>query len=689
MSFQSFARHLCCAALSTCACAQTNAQTNAQAPEQQLPEVLITGNPLSRPDGTVAASRLAGDELVIRRQSSLGETLQQLPGVSSTYFGPNASRPSIRGLDGDRIRILQNGGASLDASSLSFDHAVPIDPMSMEKVEVLRGSAALLYGGSAAGGVVNIIDSRIAREAVFPNSGGVSGMGAMSLGSNQNRELSMRVDAGTNQWVWHADAFTRNNHNIGAPGAACDERICNSAQAAQGAGLGTSLLFDGGYLGTSLSHFSSRYGTVAEPTVEIAMRKQRFSIEGAQTIRQGFLESAKGQWNYARYSHTEWDGSLAGSVFGNRGQDMRLEAVQREIAFGNGENNRKLKGSFGVQAEHNRFDASGPEAYLPPSKASQYAVFLFEELSLGTTRYNAGLRAEQVSVKALGTTQQQLSFRPGSASLGANWAIGTAVEVSTSLASSQRAPRDYELFANGPHVATAAWELGSSSLKKEQSTKFELGTAWKSGANRISANLFSSYFSRYIALYRTANTRGKDGELNPVDANQDGVADQSGETIVPEFAYRPVRARLSGLELQGKWRLASTGPKWDLDWLTDTVRANNLDSGEPLPRIAPLRIGSGVSVQSGAFRARLGAMYYARQSRVPSGDLASAAYTLWNLEFSYRHRPIPNSDLLWFVRVENLADRRAFSSSSMLTQTAPGKAPLPGRSVRIGVQGNL
>jgi iron complex outermembrane recepter protein len=685
MSFQSLARQLCCAALSSCAYEHSAAQTA----DQQLPEVFVTGNPLSRSDGTVPASKIGGDELLIRRQSSLGETLQQLPGVSSTYFGPNASRPSIRGLDGDRIRILQNGGSSLDASSLSFDHAVPIDPMSIEKVEVLRGSAALLYGGSAAGGVVNIIDSRIAREPLFSSKGGVNAMSALSLGSNQNRELNARIDAGTNRWSWHVDGFTRHNTNIAAPAALCDARICNSALSAYGAAVGTSLLFEGGHLGTSFSHYGSRYGTVAEANVEIDMRKQRWSMEGAQTLRQGFLESVKGQWNYARYAHTEWDRPLIGSVFENRGQDIRLEAVQQAIAIGSGSALASLKGSFGLQAEQNRFDARGQEAYLPPSKTNQYAVFLFEELDLGAVRYNAGLRFERVSTKALGILQDQRIVSPGSASIGANWTVGSNLELSTSLANSQRAPRDYELFANGPHVATAAWELGNSALKKEQSTKWELGASWKNGANKISANLFSSYFSRYIALYRTANWRGKDGELNPVDGNQDGLADQSGETILPEFTYLPVRARVSGMELQGKFRLTSNGPNWDLDWLTDTVRANNIDSGEALPRIAPTRVGAGLSVQMGALRARLGTMHHARQVRVPTGDFVSAAYTLWNLEFSYRHKPSQGTDLLWFARVDNLGDTRAFSASSILTQTAPGKAPLPGRSVRIGVQGNI
>ena len=137
-----------------------------QAVPQTLKEVVVTANPLGSDlnDMVAPVSTLGGDALAVRQASTLGETLNSLPGVTSTYFGPNASRPIIRGLDGDRIKVLQNGGSTLDASTLSYDHAVPIDPLVAEKIEVVRGPAALMYGGSAIGGVVNVIDNRIPRD---------------------------------------------------------------------------------------------------------------------------------------------------------------------------------------------------------------------------------------------------------------------------------------------------------------------------------------------------------------------------------------------------------------------------------------------------------------------------------------------------------------------------------------------
>ena len=202
---------------------------------QAVQEVVITGNPLSKSQSVNAVNSLAGLSLLQQGQSTLGETLNQLPGVSSTYFGPNASRPIIRGFDGDRIRVLNNSGASLDASSLSYDHAVPLDVLTTERIEVLRGPAALQYGGSAMGGVVNVIDNRIPRQAMQ----GVAGKAQAQWGSaNQERSTGAMLEIGQGAWVFHADAFDRRTSDVqvpqnlpctkpGAPEIA--SRICNSA----------------------------------------------------------------------------------------------------------------------------------------------------------------------------------------------------------------------------------------------------------------------------------------------------------------------------------------------------------------------------------------------------------------------------------------------------------------------------
>ena len=179
-------------------CSVASAQVPAAAPE--LKAITITGNPLGATDLIAPAAQYSGAGLLLRSKTTLGETLDGTPGVSSTYFGPNASRPIIRGLDGDRIRILNNSGSLLDVSSLSYDHAVTADPISMERIEVLRGPGALMYGGNAVGGVVNVIDNRIPREALFDEKGGIGGKADGGLATaNRERGTGLLLEGGNHR----------------------------------------------------------------------------------------------------------------------------------------------------------------------------------------------------------------------------------------------------------------------------------------------------------------------------------------------------------------------------------------------------------------------------------------------------------------------------------------------------------
>ena len=235
-------------------CALYAQAASAQTP--QLMEVTITGNPLGASDLIAPSAQYSGDGLLLRSKTTLGETLDGTPGVSSTYFGPNASRPIIRGQDGDRIRILNNGGGLLDASSLSYDHSVTADPISIERIEVLRGPGALQYGGSAVGGVVNVIDNRIPREALFDEKGGVSGKVDLGLGTgNKEKSAGVLMEAGNNRYAIHVDAMNRDTKDVSVPinivcnqtaGISIARSICNSASKVSSTAVGGSLFFDQG-----------------------------------------------------------------------------------------------------------------------------------------------------------------------------------------------------------------------------------------------------------------------------------------------------------------------------------------------------------------------------------------------------------------------------------------------------------
>jgi len=665
------------------------------APVTNLREVTVTGNPLGADAMAQPVEQLSGDALTLRRQTTLGETLDGLPGVSSTYFGPNASRPIIRGQDGDRIRVLQNGGATLDASALSFDHTVPIEPMLIDRVEVLRGPAALLYGGSAVGGVVNVIDNRIPREPMQ----GISGKAALD-GATGNRSAggSAMVEGGNDRFALHVDAFDRHTGDVRVPvGLDCEKpgrlgfgkRICNSASQSHGGAVGGTAFFDRGYLGASVSTYRSSYGTVAEDDVRIGMRSDRYALEGEYRIADFGLESVRVQASHTDYQHTEYEGGEVGTTFRKRGNDLRVEV--RHAPLG------PLRGLIGLQAESSRFSAIGEEAFAPYSRSQNTALFLHEELPTGWGKLTFGARTERADVESFGNPDVdrfavgKYRFTPHSAALGAVVDLTPAWKMTSNLAYTQRAPKDYELFANGPHIATAAWETGDTSLSVEKSTSLDLGAEWKSGPNRFKATAYASDFSNYLGLARTGDVLSEEGVRNPADP---------GVETLPEYRYTAMKARFYGIESSGTVRLMGeqglTGPlaggTLDLNLRADLTRATNRDTGSPLPRIAPLRAGASLAWAAGPWRVSGGFDHLASQDRVPDGDRATGAYTLWNAALGWRTQAqfgTLRTSLLWFARLDNITDKLAYSATSILTTTAFPKAPLPGRSLRVGVQASF
>ncbi|MFM9900664.1 MAG: TonB-dependent receptor [Polaromonas sp.] len=679
-----------------CLCMAASLQVaSGHAQVASLKEVTVTGNPLGAADLIAPAASYSGAGLLLRSKTTLGETLDGTPGVSSTYFGPNASRPIIRGLDGDRIRILNNSGALLDASGLSFDHSVSADPISIERIEVLRGPGALQYGGSAVGGVVNVIDNRIPREPQFDAQGGVSGK--LDLGAatgNRERGGGVLVEAGTERYTLHVDAFDRSTGDVKVPAdLLCTKggvnsirnRICNSASDTRGGAVGGTAFFDQGYLGASVSSYRSTYGTVAEDDVTIKMKSDRLALEGEVRNLGGFVQSIKGQLSHTNYQHTEFEGASVGTVFKNKGTDLRLEARHAKVAG--------FDGLVGFQSDRTEFSADGAEAFAPYSQTRQNGVFVYEEYATAWGKLSLGGRMDSVRVESLGNPQvsrftpASRDFKPKSLALGGLWNAAPQWQLTSNLATTERAPKDYELFAQGPHVATRAWETGDAALGKEKSTSLDVGAAWKSGAHSFTANAYVHRFKNYIGLASTGNTYGQEqGNLNPQDLDGDGIDDNDPDNaVLPELAYSGVRARFVGLEASGNIRLLQGASTLDLALRGDLVRAKNTSNGQNLPRIAPARVGATLNWATGPWGASLGFDRSAAQNRVAAGDRTTAAYTRWNAAATYKHASGP-ANLLWYAKLDNLTNQLAYSATSVLTTTAFPKSPLPGRSLKVGLQ---
>jgi len=680
--------------------AQPRPQTQPVTPDdKKVEKIIVVGNPLGVTDARDVVSPvgvLGGNDLLLRRANTLGETVDGLLGVSSTWFGPNAGRPVIRGLDGDRVKVLTNLGASFDASSLSFDHNSAIDPLAIERIEVLRGSATLLYGGMAIGGVVNVIDNRIPSTAVNGVRGAFEARGG---GADRERSTSALLEAGNNIFSIHADAFDRRTGDYRVPTSTNGASpIINSSAEARGGALGASisLLSGRGNVGISHSRYDSNYGTVAEPDVRIDMQQSRTAAEfnlrelGGAVIDSVFVKAAQSD-----YQHIEFEGRAVGTVFKNKGSDLRAEV--KHAKFGS------LEGVIGVQAETFRFSALGEEAFVPKTRTRNQAVFLFEELTINKMRYAVGARWEKSRVNSEGAADNlparfggasSRDFSLGSASFGGRYLANREWIITANLAVNERAPTYYELYADGPHVATAAYEIGNTKLKKERANAVDVGATWllngdKNGT-RAKLNFFQQSFRQFVALRRTGIDRDTEGNRGVSDCG-DGTSVESicQATIFPEYGYQAVSARLRGAEAEAVWRVIEAPYTLALTAKIDSVRADDKTNGEPLPRIAPLRTTLGVDYTWQGINISTSATRHAKQTRVPTQDSlgSTAGYTLWSgiAQYSFAFAPLgKGTNASIFIRGNNLTNVRAFNAASI--DTIRDLAPLAGRSVKAGLR---
>ena len=632
-----------------------------------LPTVAVTGNPLGLDADQliVPVTVLNGRELSLKRESTLGETLNGIPGVSSTSFGPNASRPVIRGLDAERVRITQNGVGVVDASSLSFDHAVSVDPLIIEQIDVIRGPAALLYGGSAVGGVVNAVDHRIPTEKLE----GITGRTEARLGGPANESnMAGVVDVGNGQIAIHADAYARKSNDLTIPGFAVSNRkalvdgtlqtnngtLRNSSATSDGGALGASLTFDNGYLGASYSGFNSNYGTVAEQNVRIDMKSQRWDIASEFTDLGSIVNRVKFRLAHTDYQHQEIDAGIVGTTFKNSGIEGSLEAGHAKIG--------NMSGVVGLQFQNTTFAALGEEAFVPSTNSQSKALYVYEELPIEQFKFSLGGRTEYTTVDAgawaKNPSAQNASFNPTSYALGGLYAFTLNWTLASNISHNERAPSYFELYANGAHLATGQYELGNSSFSKERSNGIDAQIRWKDGKNSFSAGPYYTRFSSFIGLLETGNL-------------------QAG---LPEAKFTALPASFKGFEAEGKFNLHDN---LDLKLTGDYVRATNLSSGEALPRIAPLRVGAGLQYQKNSFGARLNLLHAFAQERIASNELATNGYTNLSALVTYKLPTKVNIEL--FAKANNLLNQDIRDSASFLKDIAPQGA----RSVMIGLRSDF
>lgn len=644
---------------------------------QRMDEMVVSASPLDRTLFELAqpASILTDKELQQKLQPTLGDTLNGQPGVSATSFGPGASRPIIRGLGDDRVRILQNGTSILDVSNVSPDHAVASDPSGFTSVEVVRGPATLLYGPNAVGGVVNVMDDRIPQER-FDGKWPTGHFDTHHGSADDAASVSGAINWGAGPFAFHLDAFSRETDDIEIPGFARSRQLRkldpqpdeargtlpNSFTEADGAAIGGSYIWDGGYVGLSYTGMDSTYGTVAEEDVTIDLRQRRWDLRGAFNQPNTWIREINYKFSHSDYDHTEFEGPDVGTQFLIDGYNARAEVLHEKVG--------RFEGAFGAEIQSNEFSALGAEAFLPAVDNRVYSVFAFEEIKLDPVSLQFGMRYDHQTNE---TSTLDLDFDAFSTSAGVVWVPVEDYAVTLSLGYSQRPPTYVELLADGLHVATGVYEIGDPTLKNEDSLSLDLSLRKNAGWVTGSVSAFYYRFDDFISLQPTGNDFIEDGEA------------------FPEFAYQASGADFYGGEVETTFHLLepATGAKdvkpanqrLDLILRADYVHAEDRDTGEALPRIPPFRTSATLDYQLDQFGVRLEGQWAANQDRNANYELPTNGYFLLNAGLTY-DLEIGDVATTFYLKGVNLLDQDARQSTSFLKDVAP----LAGRGLVVGLR---
>ena len=657
-----------------------------------IDQIIVTATPLARAVEDLAqpTSVLHGDELIKKQSTSIGETVSQEPGVSSTYFGPISSRPVIRGQFGERVRVLNNGLDALDASAFSEDHQVTVESLLAERIEIVRGPATLLYGSGAAGGLVNVVDTRFVREPLEKSFNGGLALGADTAAGI--RDGALRAQFGAGNIALNADYFYRSTDDIEIPGFAESKALReleeaeggeeggeaeafgvaeNTDSETSGGALGVSFLSDNGFVGLSVSGFDSEYGVPGhhheeevpplpgvpeeEEFVRIDLEQTRVDLAGEYDLEGSFLRGVRFRAAVNDYEHTELEGVETGTIYDVQGTDGRLELRHARLGM--------MEGAIGFQYRREDFNAIGDEAFLPKSDTSAVSLFLFEEFELSDAWVlQASARYEDLSISgsALAEKYDESAF---GASLGAIWRATDDIRVSANLALTERHPTTTELYADGPHVAADRYErgsvtLGNGILDKETSTNLDLTVHGDTGRVEWSITGFVNSVDDYILLRPTA-------------LELDGFQVYDFDQADVEF---------TGIEAEAKVELIDKDDRhMHVRLFTDFVNAEEDSTGDNLPRIPPQRFGIGLHGDWNLFDASIDAIFADDQDDVADNELPTEGYTLLNASLSYT---FADSGLLLFLRGTNLLDEDIRQHSSPLKDLVP----LPGRSLHFGLR---
>ncbi|MEM7701613.1 MAG: TonB-dependent receptor [Pseudomonadota bacterium] len=628
----------------------------------------------------------------------LGDLLTKVPGVSATSFAPGASRPILRGLDGERVRVLIDSLGTADVANTSADHATTIDPLTTRRIEILRGPAALLFGSQAIGGVVNVIDSRLPTE-VPANGFDFDALTAFDTATDL-RSGGASLDVGLGETlVFHLDGSFRETDDVEIPGfqltdalradllgdaaeeeaegefeeaeelreaAGQQDFIPNSFTESWTVNGGVGFILGQSSFGASVGYFDTTYGLVGNPEgghhhgeeeggeeeeeegeeiVTIGLEQVRADFRGDIYLGEGFLSRLKLRLGYSDYTHTEFEGPEVGTVFDSETFEARAELIQSQ------------GGVIGLQFTDRDFQAVGEEAFVAPNETTQIALFTAQEFDVGAFQIEAAGRYERVDVKsdALGV-ERDFDLFSGALS----FVTGDAVRAGVTLSRSERAPAGEELFANGPHVATQQFEIGDVNLDVESAWGVEGFVRGTTGDVDFGVSVYFQQFDDFIYLVGTGEE----------------------EDELPVFVFLQNDAQFFGFEAD----LAVPIVQKDNFTLLTDLRASYVsgtltdDQGD-LPRIPPVTLLGALEGEMDAFTMRGEVQWFGEQNDVADFETATDDFTLLNLYVSWR--PLAdNQNVVLQLAGENLGNVTGRRHSSFTKDFLP----LPGRNVRASVR---
>lgn len=672
----------------------------------ELEEIVVESEPLERTIGSLARPVTVLKDAELRQQMgpTIGSTLSQQPGINNQSFGPGVGQPVIRGLTGPRVRIMENGIGNNDVSNISPDHANSIEPSQAQRIEVLRGPSTLLYGSGAIGGVVNVIDNRVPEEKAEKPIGGA--FNQLYNSALDETSSSLKLEGGESEFAYHLDGFYRNSGNEIIGGPAIDENaaraydpalaeapylvntngfVPNTNARAKGGTVGTSWVGDAAHAGAAINYLENNYGVPPigipeEPNIRINLQQTKYDFRGGIDQPFAIFEKLRAKFGYTDYQHTELEGGEVGTLWKSDTYEGRLELNHEPLG--------PFKGQWGFQSVNGTTSATGEEATLPVTDIANYGVFAFETLETDPLTYDFGFRIEPQSVSpAASSGYSARSFLPISGSVSGLWKIDPANNLSLAFTESQRGPQAQELYVNGVHHATRAYEIGNPNLNMETSFNLELGYTFKQDWVNAEFNLFNNWINDYIYAQYTGEVFGHEEDIHGEeeggdDHDHDHGHGHGGE--LPILQIEQNNAVFKGFEANVMFPLMENSYGLvDLTLFGDYTRGQLINAGNGnVPRMPPLRFGAQLDYAKNKWSTFFRVTRGEAQDYAGENETETAGWVLMNVGVQYEAKSYADSKLLFYLKGNNLLDQDMRMSTSYLKNFAPE----PGRGVQLGFQ---